>query len=833
MSQNAVKWYQGFAFKGTVYMVVVAAALMASIILVINFKGKKIVMEESIRLIEQVGNTAVSRLNARSREIKALTRNVGISAENLPKDLIAFHTVLPTIIDYNGDWGIAGGGYWPEPFGFTPGVEKRSFFWGREADGRMLFFDDYNQPDTGYHNQEWYVVVRYTEPGQTVWSRSYMDPHSYQPMVTCTIATHDEGEFSGTATIDLKLDALHDFANSWKKKISGYTFILDRNNKFITYPEPSLVQTMTESLRGKAVDFITASDFAKKEPRFQPLAAYVEKLNKRILKLAMGMPEYRSQLAKNIFRDSPQINEEESKLIAAMLADPFKDKGSDTFLIDSFFVENDPLLKEKSLVSVFHVPDAYWKFVVVEPYSKTIQYASNLVLSLTLYLGVIIVFITGLAYLTLRKALIIPLLRTTRSVQRMEALIAEGKIHDLEKQRLKKIGSGEIGFLSFVFKKLADRFIDAHKSLRIANDSAEAANENLSELIKSEREMASKAQAASQAKSNFLNNVSHELRTPMNAIMSMNQFLLEMELDDDQAGYSKTIQEKSFELLTIIDDILDFSEIETGRLDLDKSTFYLDDLIKDIVDIVREKNFELVLDISPEIPNALAGDILRLKQILKNLMNNACKFSVKNSEIILGISTAKEPAKTIVLQFYIQDTGIGIAANDIEKLFKEPFTQVDASSTRQYEGLGLGLIICKSLVEMMDGKIWIESVLDKGTTVLFTAEFMKPEEGSPFDFPAGIKNLQTVGTDADEIDIDDQVDNEDNEESSADPEQIQKLLENLARSISESDPVEINHYLEQVSTLIKPALLKNLTEYVSDYDFENALLEINKITDSL
>jgi len=267
------------------------------------------------------------------------------------------------------------------------------------------------------------------------------------------------------------------------------------------------------------------------------------------------------------------------------------------------------------------------------------------------------------------------------------------------------------------------------------------ANANLQELLKNERQLALKAQESAKAKSNFINVVSHELRTPLNAIIGMNDLVLTSELDPESKEYALIVKDSSNKLLGIINDILDFSEIETGKMILATDTFKLDKIVHEVAQWVSEKNGTLVLDINPEIPNVYIGDAMRLKRIISNLIDNAIKFSNDQLEVVLKVRHQLKSIEKIFIYFDIQDKGIGIDCEDVEKLFKEPFTQVEDSYTRSYGGLGLGLSICKSLVSMMGGDIQVTSEPDTGSTFSFSACFKYVYDKTPFEFPQDIENI--------------------------------------------------------------------------------------------
>ncbi|WP_048749149.1 ATP-binding protein, partial [Paenibacillus sp. P22] len=280
-------------------------------------------------------------------------------------------------------------------------------------------------------------------------------------------------------------------------------------------------------------------------------------------------------------------------------------------------------------------------------------------------------------------------------------------------------------FVPQIFKSKIEGYVsmyEANKTLQIQSETLKNQTRQLEKANLALSQAKETAELASRVKSEFLAMMSHEMRTPLNGIIGMSDLLLASDLPEEFTEMAGIIHTSGHALLSVINHILEFSRIESGKMELEEEAFSLQHCLMETMDLftakTRERDLEIKVFMDPSLPSYLKGDVNRLRQVLNNLVGNAVKFTHEGG-VCIRVDKLEETADSLLLEFRIMDTGIGIPPDKVDELF-QPFSQLDASTTRMFDGTGLGLSISKSLVELMGGTIRVEPSHEPGTTIIFT-----------------------------------------------------------------------------------------------------------------
>jgi diguanylate cyclase (GGDEF)-like protein len=466
----SVRWYNSLLFRTPLLFLLLLAVLVLSLTIIMDTIGRPRMEEQSFRMVNQVGSTMVARLGERLAVAETLARALATTGASLPLDAAEHMRIVPRLIDELGPSSyIIGGGVWYEPFAFDADHERRSFFWGRDAEGALQMVKDYDDPRSpGYHREEWYVPGRFLGANQVFWSKSYVDPHTFVPMVTCTAPVYRHGRFAGVVTVDLKLAGLEAFFDAQAKKISGYAFAVDRNGKFLSFPDVNLTRlSKRDKLGHQHIEYILARDLAAKHPRFAPLASALHDSSNELLKQAKQSDLYDPEIARIVARDSTGVSATEAELIAAVLQGTRLNTTDDDLLLKHFTTGDDLLLKEPCSVAIFHVPGTYWQIVTVTPVSHAMSAATAIYHALLVALIICVSAAVIGAFLALNNMLMRPLARITQQLKSAVDINAEEMLCLDENFR------NEFGTFAYWFNVRTRKLADALEQLRVVRGELE------------------------------------------------------------------------------------------------------------------------------------------------------------------------------------------------------------------------------------------------------------------------------------------------------------------------------------------------------------------------
>ncbi len=664
--------------KATIGLIFIS--IFSVICLLVIFKT---IVHKEVSLIEQEvikkeTESIIAGVTQHLSSVERLVKNMAELGKQLPKRKKLYHDIFPHLLGNNDiDSHIAGGGIWPEPFKFDKSVERRSFFWGRETNGQLKYYDDYNDPEgNGYRHEEWYVPAKYINEGDTYWSRSYMDPFSYEAMVTATVPfKNKKGVFSGVATVDIKLSGLNKLFRKHTKHTNGYIFALDRNDAFLSFPDNTNIKPYLTKNNKPSGQYFTLKEFILK---YKDFSIYADHIKNKRMEYSTKTSDDSSikKLATTIEHESYQINHNEAMKIAIDI----KSKKAEKISYDSslIYINYDPVLKTDAIASIHYLPKYHWFVTIITPRSIMMSKVENTTKNIIFWILLTMFIIFILVYIIFNKIIMNPLKITGQALEK--------NINAKNHEPLPVITNDEIGQLATLFNQY-------------------------STMIEKSRNDADKA---NNAKSEFLSRMSHELRTPLNAIIGFSQLLvMEDTFDDEQKDNINEINKAGNHLLFLVNDLIDISRIESDVAFLDIQPNNLNTLLQDSISLIKPIQEKHGVTIDADIKNtknlSIIVDSTAIKQVFINIITNAIKYNTENGTI--KISCKKNNSNA---QVDITDSGIGISQDKLDAIF-EPFNRIGKEYSN-IEGTGIGLYVTKKLLYEMQCSISASSELNVGST---------------------------------------------------------------------------------------------------------------------
>jgi signal transduction histidine kinase len=690
--QLVTVWNQSILYKIKLWILLALLGLLV----ISYFSMEKVIRpsleKESLNLAIKTGKTIESKMKEQLNIAKTLAISLSNLAIVLPKDDLLYLASIPALINIKGQEDfIAGGGVWPEPYQFDKEIERKSFFWGRNKDNVLEYYDDYNNLEgNGYHHEEWYVPAKFLTNNEVYWSKSYTDPFSNQPMVTATAPIIEGKNFKGVSTIDVKLNGIKNILDKQAKTLDGYAFMVDRNGTFISYP------SMPENTLNKKKN-ITISELARQVNSFK---YYNDVL--KMVKQVFDLSE--PSIAKLLSNDSYQISYSEALLISASLSlDHNQDVDS---YVGSIEIAHDTILKSDAKMMVFYLQEMNWILCIVIPDSIFLSYVHEVIEKLTLYQFIAIMMIMSIIFFILGILLNKPLTNIIYQLQKA----TESKNYQLINYKI----DNEFGVLTRWFNKQTNQLKEANKQINKQSKLLEIkVNERTNELLIARDD----AIKANKYKSEFLSRISHELRTPLNAILGFGE-LLQFKSDNFSQQQKESVEhivKAGKHLLELINELLDLSKIESGKLTLYVEEVSLDKVLKQCLSIIQPQIKAQKLKLTDNISGKefkVQADIVRIKQVLLNLLSNSIKYNRVSGHIILDSDLVNNQ----YLRVSISDRGDGLSEEDMSRLFS-PFVRLNTKMN--IEGTGMGLVITKKLIELMGGNIGVSSIVGEGSTFWF------------------------------------------------------------------------------------------------------------------
>ena len=755
----------------TTRMLVILTVSFALIILmvywVIETQAKPRISEMTSEAVVETGNEVINSIMATINHVDGLAKATSTISGGLPKDAEIYQQTIGNLMQ-QADPKIVGGGVWFDPNMYQVGQDRQSFVWSRNKSGEMQPVDDYNSvavTPNAYYRDWWYTPAMYARHDHCVWSRAYIDPVSHYPMMTCAKALYNSKNqaLDGVVSFNLLLDNLDDAMSQWQQRVGGYVFLVDLDNRFLTFPDKSKVTQVTKD--NPQGEMMTVSQLAKSSPAFAPIANRLDAINDELIAEAIAKDEPRYTLAAGSILSTTNMNkisQQESKLLSALLLLNVDQSINlvDSHLVDTIEVANDFVLQKPATAFVFKMPFTYWKMVIVKPDSELMGVANTLSDQLIGYMLIGFLPILLLTAWVFRNYFTRPLKSMADSVEDMGQLIERKQYHALGDHKLPKSNVSEIQVISDKTNQLIERVVENEGALAEINVHLEKkVVQRTQDLQRAMDELkASQVQLVRSEKMATLGQmvagVAHEVNTPLGyvrsnielvgdnltrfdeliehtdqllttlknpqasqaqidgqieATLNCCQAIQEDEVSEDLAHLVKDGLFGVDQIAELVVNLRDFSRIDESKI----KDININECIHSSLVMARNslKSLNVVTNLA-DLPLVQCNPS-QINQVLLNLLNNAAQAIPEDKKGEILIVSKNVGDEKIVIS--VSDNGKGMDEALLQKIFEPFFTTKKAG-----EGTGLGLAIASQIIEQHGGKIQADSVVGVGTTFIIT-----------------------------------------------------------------------------------------------------------------
>jgi len=637
-------------------MLLFVISLVGVIYVVFSIVNKQEIENNAFNTTKIVAQKINEQVAKELTKVEILAKTLANYGATIQQNSNQNRNILKNLLNLKGyENFIAGGGIWPEPYMLDKTKERTSYFFARDKDSKLVFYDDYNDPKgLGYHHEEWYLPAKFYKKGEVYWSKSYVDPYSYEPMVTVTAPMFKDGVFMGVATIDIMLHGLKNLLRENIEDLGGYGFIVDRNNKFLTYPNKNISKLNN--------NYITFEELSQNYPSYKELSKLLFCLDN------VELNKEDKKIADFLQKQSKQIDKIEAKKIALLIRD--NNLITTNNKIETVMIDNDPILHEQCMAISIKQANTHWNLVVVMPIRVILLNSDKIFNNLILVISLLVAIFAIIGYFSVKRGIIRP--------------------------------------MALMTKQLDTKTVDLQKLNETLN---ERVKQEVEKNIQKDKKMLENSRLAQMGE--LISMIAHQWRQPLNAMAATVGVLeVKIELEDFNLDTKDGQNEQSRYFLKKFERLNSYIQNLTQTID-DFRNFYKPNKTKvsttyetivnkalDIIEVsLKNSNIEIVKHY--EVKETLQIFENEIMQVVLNILKNAQdNFKEKNTINPKITITIKEKTLTIC------DNGGGIPKDVITKIFDPYYSTKDEKN-----GTGLGLYMSKTIVqEHHKGELKVENI---------------------------------------------------------------------------------------------------------------------------